>query len=123
MVRIGFEDAIMSTVTLYSVLFALAGVLFVGLSIPLIQNRVPPNRYYGFRTAKTLSDPKIWYEVNHIQGNDLFLAGSLITITSLTMLALAQSWSPRHVAVTLLLVMVLSLTGVALHGFKVLRRL
>ena len=113
----------MSTVTIYSLLFALAGVLFVGLSIPLIQNRVPPNRYYGFRTAKTLSDPKIWYEMNHIQGIDLFLAGALINITSLTMLVLAQSWSPRHVAVTLLLVMVLSLAGVAWHGFKVLRRL
>lgn len=123
MTRIGFEDAMMSTVTIYSLLFALAGVLFVGLSIPLIQNRVPPNRYYGFRIAKTLSDPKIWYEVNHLQGIDLFLAGALITITSLTMLVLAQSWSPRHVAVTLLLVMVLSLTGVTWHGFKVLRRL
>lgn len=112
----------MSSVTVYSLVFALVGVLFVGLSIPLIQNRVSPNRYYGFRTAKTLSDPKIWYEVNRIQGNDLFVVGSLITTTSLAMLALAQSLKPAHVALTLLLVMVFSLTGVALHGFKILRR-
>jgi uncharacterized membrane protein len=113
----------MSNVTVYSFLFALTGLLFVGLSVPLIQKRVPPNRFYGFRTPKTLSDPKIWYEVNHISGIDLLLAGALITISSLTMLFVAQSWRPDHVAVTLLCVMVLSLMGVTWHGFRVLRRM
>ena len=113
----------MSEVTVDSFLFALVGLLFVGLSIPLIQKRVPPNRYYGFRTARTLSDPKIWYEVNHLSGNDLFVAGALITISSLTMLLLAQAWRPEHVVITLLSVMVFSLTGVAWHGFKILRRM
>jgi uncharacterized membrane protein len=111
----------MSEVTVDSSLFALVGLLFVGLSIPLIQGRIPPNRYYGFRTPKTLSNPKIWYEVNRISGHDLFIAGALITIASLTMLAFAQRWDPRNVAVTLLAVMILSLVGVALHGFQVLR--
>ena len=69
----------MNDVTLYSLLFALVGVLFVALSIPLIEKRVPPNRYYGFRTAKTLADPAIWYEINRISGIDLFIAGMLIT--------------------------------------------
>jgi uncharacterized membrane protein len=93
------------------------------LSIPLIQQRVPPNRCYGFRTAKTLSEPKIWYEVNRIQGKDLFVAGALITISSLMMLLLAQLWKPEYVILTLLSVMVLSLTGVTWHGFRVLRRM
>jgi uncharacterized membrane protein len=113
----------MSEVTVDSFLFALVGLLFVGLSIPLIQKRVPPNRYYGFRTARTLSDPKIWYEVNSLSGTDLFVAGALITISSLTMLVLAQDWRPERVVITLLSVMVLSLTGVAWHGFKILRRM
>ena len=113
----------MSTVTIYGLLFALVGVLFVGLSIPLIQKRVAPNRYYGFRTPKTLSNPEIWYEINRISGTDLFIAGALITFSSLTMLVLAQAWNPRHVGITLLLVMVFSLTGVAWHGFRVLRRM
>jgi SdpI/YfhL protein family len=93
------------------------------LSIPLTQQRVAPNGYYGFWTAKTLSEPKIWYEVNRIQGKDLFVAGALITISSLTMLLLAQSWKSEHVIFTLLSVMVLSLTGVTWHGFRVLRRM
>ena len=112
----------MTSVTTTSLLFALVGILFVGLSIPLIGNRVPPNPYYGFRTSKTLSDPKIWYEVNRISGHDLFLAGAVITTSSLTMLMLAQASRREHVALTLLLVMVFSLVGVAWHGFVVLKR-
>jgi hypothetical protein len=27
------------------------GIVFIVLSIPLIQERVPPNSFYGFRTA------------------------------------------------------------------------
>jgi len=113
----------MSTVTLYSFLFSLVGVLFIGISVPLIQGRVPPNRYYGFRTPKTLSNPDVWYRANHISGIDLFIAGALITVSSLTMMLLAQRWRPNQVATTLLVVMVFSLVGVAWHGFVVLKRL
>jgi len=113
----------MISVTVSTLLFALVGVLFVGLSIPLIRNRVPPNRFYGFRTPKTLSDPKIWYEVNHIQGNDLLVAGALLASSSLTMLVFARAWQPEVVALTLLLVMVLSLVGVLVHGLVVLRKM
>jgi len=113
----------MISVTISTLSFALVGILFVGLSIPLIRNRVPPNRFYGFRTPKTLSDPKIWYEVNHISGNDLLVAGALITCSSVTMFALAQEWNPQHVTLTLLLIMCFSLVGVLLHGLIVLRRM
>jgi uncharacterized membrane protein len=104
-------------------MFAFLGVFFVGLSIPLILNRVPPNRFYGFRTAKTLSDPKIWYEVNHISGKDLLLVGILISASSLTMLTLGQTWNAEHVGLMLASVMVFSLIGAAVHGFWVLNRM
>ena len=113
----------MTPVTMTSLLFALSGILFVGLSIPLIRNRIAPNPFYGFRTPKTLSDPKIWYEVNHISGIDMFVAGVIITISSLVMLVLAREWKLEHVAATLLLIMMFSLVGVAWHGFMVLRRM
>jgi uncharacterized membrane protein len=113
----------MSIVTVSSLLFVLVGLLFVGLSIPLIGKRVPPNPYYGFRTKKTLSDPKIWYEANRVSGHDLLIAGALITSTSLVMLVFARGWKPEHVVLTLLSVMVLSLVGAVWHGFAVLRRM
>ena len=111
------------TVTAATLLFGLTGLLFVGLSIPLMQSRIPPNRFYGFRTAKTLRDPKIWYEANRIQGHDLFLAGALITISSIAMLLIAQDWKLEHVTFTLLLILIFSLVGVAWHGFRVLKRM
>jgi len=52
-----------------------------------------------------------------------FTGPSRIMISSLMMLELAQAWQPRHVAITLLLVMVFSLTGATLHGYLVLRRM
>lgn len=55
----------------------LAWILVLLLSIPLALNLVPPNGPYGFRTAKTLSDPKVWRRANTFSGW-VFLAASLI---------------------------------------------
>ena len=113
----------MTTVTLYSLSFAGVGLLFVGLSIPLILERVPPNSIYGFRTAKSLSDSKIWYEINRISGVDLLIAGVLITLGSLTMLFLGQHLQPNQVVMPLFLLMIFTLSGAAVHGYIVLRRM
>ena len=108
---------------LYSLLFAGVGLLFIALSVPLIQERVPPNSTYGFRTAKSLSDPKIWYEINRISGVDLLLAGVLITLGSVAMLFLGQHLHPNQVVIPLFLLMVFTLSGAAIHGYIVLRRM
>lgn len=113
----------MESVTATSLIFGLLGLVFIGLSIPLMQGRVPPNRCYGFRTRKTLSDPKIWYEVNRISGNDLFLGGIVITISSLIMLLIAQQWSREQVVATLLFIVVFSVGGGALHTYILSRRM
>ncbi len=113
----------MNKVTLFSILFASVGLLFIGLSIPPILGRVPPNRYYGFRTKKTLSDPKIWYEANRVSGHDLLIAGAIIMASSLAMSVLGQGWKPEHVVFTLLAVMLLSLAGSLWHGHKILSRM
>jgi uncharacterized membrane protein len=60
----------MTQAALYSLAFCGVGLLFIALSILLIQERVPPNSFYGFRTGKSLSDPKIWYAINRISGID-----------------------------------------------------
>lgn len=113
----------MTTTTLYSLLFAGVGLLFVVLSVPLIQGRVPPNSTYGFRTAKSLSDPKIWYEINRISGVDLLIAGVLIMLGSNVMLFLGQHLQPNQVGVALFVLMVFTLSGAALHGYIVLRKM
>jgi len=52
--------------------------LFIGLmSIPLIFALVPPNRFYGLRTAKTIANDKLWYKANKL-GGWLFLIASTV---------------------------------------------
>jgi uncharacterized membrane protein len=58
------------------------GFLLIGISIPLMLEKVPPNRWYGFRVAKTLSSESIWYPANQVAGYDLMWAGIAIAITS-----------------------------------------
>jgi len=47
------------------------------LAIPMAAGIVPPNWFYGFRTRKTLSDPRIWYAANRYSGFYLLAAGTL----------------------------------------------
>ncbi|MGE0884455.1 MAG: SdpI family protein [Blastocatellales bacterium] len=60
--------------------WAIAGIVFMLIGIPTILQLVPPNSYWGFRTAKTFSDKRIWYAANRVMGIDLFLAGLVIVI-------------------------------------------
>ena len=103
----------MTQVALYSLAFCGVGLLFIALSIPLIQGRVPPNAFYGFRTAKSVSDSKIWYEINRWSGIDLLIAGALITLRSVAMLFLGQGLQPKQVAPALLLLVVFTRSGAA----------
>ena len=108
---------------LYSLAFCGVGLFFIAVSIPLIQERVPPNSFYGFRTAKSLSDPNIWYTINRLSGIDLLLAGVLISLGSVAMLILGQGLQLRQIALALLLLMIFTLSGAALHGYIMLRRM
>ena len=66
------------------VMYLVFGALLVGLSIPLMQDKVKPNGWYGFRVAKTMNDPDTWYAVNHHFSYRLFWSGvSLLAAASL----------------------------------------
>ncbi len=51
------------------------GCLIIGLAIPLVLEKIPPNRWYGFRTSDTLADTELWYKVNRYAGRDLIVYG------------------------------------------------
>jgi hypothetical protein len=73
----------MNPLTLLMLLFVGSGLLLVGISIPLIQRRVKPNYWYGFRTRRTLSDPQTWYDVNAYAGKRLLISGLITTIAAI----------------------------------------
>ena len=68
-----------------ALLYGLAGLVFVAIGVPLALERVPPNHWYGFRTAKTFSNQTIWYAANRVAGIDLIIAGVVIALGMLAM--------------------------------------
>ncbi len=60
-------------------------LIIMGVCIPLIMGKIPPNGLYGFRTAKSVSDPKIWYAINRYLGWALLLAESISLICYLAL--------------------------------------
>jgi uncharacterized membrane protein len=113
----------MTEVQNYSVLFAVVGMVLIGISIPLIMRRVPPNAFYGCRTRKTLSDPKIWYEANYISGKDFCLSGVIVLVSSLGMLFLGQTINTDRAVATLLIILMLSVGAAAWHGLSMIKHM
>ena len=66
-----------------NLLWMLAGLALIAAGYPLMARRVPLNYWYGFRLPKTLRDPFVWYEANHIAGRDLILAGLAVLLAVL----------------------------------------
>lgn len=64
-------------------LFTISGAFITILAIPLILEKVKPNNFYGFRVAKTLDDPQIWYPANKYAGWRIFWAGIIFTLSAL----------------------------------------
>ena len=106
-----------------ALLFALIGAVFIGLGVPLLQERVPPNPWYGFRTPKTCSDEKIWYAANYVCGRDLIIAGAIVVSSALVMLAVASKVDPALLRATLLSVLIFSVVGMVVNGFRELRKM
>lgn len=92
----------MSETAIFASILCGAGVVFVGFGVPLFQQRVPPNYWYGCRTTKCLSDQKIWYAVNRVTGRSMIEGGVLMMIASLLMFALRDRLRPDYAAVVVI---------------------
>ena len=57
--------------------FATPAVLLFIAAIPLVFGLVPPNRFYGVRTAKTLSNSALWYRVNRFAAVGMIICSGL----------------------------------------------
>ena len=86
-------------------------LLVAGLSVPLILQKVPPNRIYGFRSKRTLGDEQVWYRVNRLGGVFLLLTclGTLVA----ALVPLLSVWPDVGAAAT-------TLTGVVITSAVVM---
>ncbi len=60
-----------------SVLLPIVNIL---VSLPLVLKMVPLNRWYGFRTRKTMSNEDTWYEANYKGGMGLIVASVIALV-------------------------------------------
>ena len=72
----------MSTALAMLIACLAVSVTVIGVGIPLLYGWVPPNRQYGFRTPKTLTDPLAWYRANRVCGYWLIVTGVATAGTS-----------------------------------------
>lgn len=102
--------------------YIVAGIVFIVISIPTILEKVPPNNWYGFRVAKTLSDERIWYAANRVSGIDLLLAGLAIVIGTLITARLVR-WDRRRANRICFSIFLLSSLAALAHSFWALSRM
>jgi hypothetical protein len=68
------EEEIPMDVKLALIAYVLPGMAVV-FGIPMALGLVPPNRFYGYRTRKTLSSVDVWYRANRVCGRCMAIAG------------------------------------------------
>ncbi|RJQ67069.1 MAG: SdpI family protein [Desulfobacteraceae bacterium] len=55
----------------FGILNISCGLLFILISIPLVKKKIPMNRLYGFRFAKSFVSDENWYAINSYGGEQL----------------------------------------------------
>lgn len=63
--------------TFIAIIYTSVAGLLILLGLPLYFRWIPPNRFYGFRTGRTLAKPEVWYAVNRVTGGWLIITGAL----------------------------------------------
>lgn len=70
----------MTTLFTAYIFFAL---VLIGLALPLINKRIGPNLFYGFRVPSTVKDKEKWYPVNAMMGKWLLASAFIFLVTAL----------------------------------------
>jgi uncharacterized membrane protein YjgN (DUF898 family) len=52
-------------IPIVAIVDVVAGLIFLGVCMPLVQRKIGRNPFYGFRTRRTLASDKAWYAVNY----------------------------------------------------------
>lgn len=104
------------------VVFQVSGLLLAALALPLIEEKIGPNAWYGFRLPGAFRDEKTWYAVNHFGGVRLAWSGLLIALAALV-LYLVRSISIDQFALGMTAVAVLSLALTLAQTVRFMRSL
>jgi uncharacterized membrane protein len=98
-------------------------MLIIGVALPMAFAIVPPNQWYGFRTTKTLSSPRIWYAANRASGWFMIGAASVALCVHLALWSVHPEWPEKKLVFWMANSMVISLLLALIPSFLYLRRL
>jgi uncharacterized membrane protein len=62
-------------VTFLFIFFLATGLTMIGLALPLVYRKIPPNHLYGFRVKRTLENREVWFAANAFAGQRLAWVG------------------------------------------------
>ena len=99
------------------------GILLIGLGIPMMKEKIRPNRWYGFRTPKTLSDPAIWYPANKSAGFAMLVAGLTMVIASGLLHLFTANVNETFMALVHLALWVAAIGSMTIYSFMELRKI
>ncbi len=101
----------------------LTPAIAVAVSIPLVLNAIPPNRWYGFRTPKTLSSPDIWYPANRRAGWYLIVSCGAALCFSLVFWTTHRDWPEDRLILWMANAFPVALIFACIASFLYLRKL
>jgi hypothetical protein len=72
-----------------------AGLLCLGLALPLVRGRVRPNRLYGVRFPQSFQSDEAWFAINRFGGKRLAIWSAPLIVTGLACFFLPLQSHPR----------------------------
>jgi uncharacterized membrane protein len=108
--------------TILLAVYAGASTVLIVLAVPLIAQRVGPNRWYGFRTPRTLADRHVWFAANRLAGRHLAAAGFTMLVGAIAFYFVPQ-WHVQHYTVANLVVTLFAVGYAMLQSFRGLSRI
>ena len=88
------------------IIFLFVGLIFVGISIPLLKRKVPINNWYGVRLPNIMKDENVWYETNYKSAKLLLKFGIAISFMSIIVGLIPQIDSQFYTLILTIFVLV-----------------
>jgi len=100
----------------------ISGMIEIILGIPLLFEKIKPNKLYGFRVKKTLSDENIWYKSNRYVGRDFIITGIILVMSSLYLLIFQMDFSILELTIISLILTLVPIFLILFRAFSYLKK-
>ena len=77
-------------------------LLFIGISIPLVKNKIKMNSWYGVRIEKSFKSKENWYKINSYGGKELIIWSIPIIISGIICFFVPASYEHKDLQFLLL---------------------